>query len=378
MTKKTFIPGFILLFTLFSLTGCSSIGDKSASMSIIYASAAVLALLLLIGYCALIPKKDIWYLLLFTSIFVVNIGYFSLSVSRTLEEALLANRISYLGSVFLPTTMLMLIMNVAKLKYKKWVPGLLFVLGVVVFLVAASPGYSNLYYKEVYIDFSHGVTTLQKVYGPLHCIYLYYLLTYFAVMIGITLYTIFNHKMATKLQSVILAGAVFVNLAVWLFEQLVQIEFEILSLSYIICELFLLSLQIIIMETEKAPATDAVAEPIPVSPEVPAEHTATPLDSHPDLLADSECAPADNSETADTPSLQDCLEQYQHGLSNLTPTEHLIFECYIAGKTTKEIMAELNIKENTLKFHNKNLYGKLGVSSRKQLRERYKQLEPDA
>ena len=30
-------------------------------------------------------------------------------------------------------------------------------------------------------------------------------------------------------------------------------------------------------------------------------------------------------------------------------------------------MAALNIKENTLKYHNKNIYGKLGVSSRKQL-----------
>jgi len=30
-------------------------------------------------------------------------------------------------------------------------------------------------------------------------------------------------------------------------------------------------------------------------------------------------------------------------------------------------MAELDIKENTLKYHNKNIYSKLGVSSRKQL-----------
>ena len=36
---------------------------------------------------------------------------------------------------------------------------------------------------------------------------------------------------------------------------------------------------------------------------------------------------------------------------------------------TKEIMNSLNIKENTLKYHNRNIYGKLGVSSRKQLME---------
>jgi DNA-binding CsgD family transcriptional regulator len=37
------------------------------------------------------------------------------------------------------------------------------------------------------------------------------------------------------------------------------------------------------------------------------------------------------------------------------------------GKSTKDILTELNIKENTLKFHNKNIYSKLGVSSRKEL-----------
>ena len=34
-----------------------------------------------------------------------------------------------------------------------------------------------------------------------------------------------------------------------------------------------------------------------------------------------------------------------------------------------ELLNELNITENTLKYHNKNIYGKLGVSSRKQLKE---------
>lgn len=37
-------------------------------------------------------------------------------------------------------------------------------------------------------------------------------------------------------------------------------------------------------------------------------------------------------------------------------------------------MSDMNIKENTLKFHSKNLYGKLGVTSRKQLTAMYRRL----
>lgn len=43
-----------------------------------------------------------------------------------------------------------------------------------------------------------------------------------------------------------------------------------------------------------------------------------------------------------------------------------IYELYVSGKTTSEIAAIIGIKENTMKFHNKNIYNKLGVTSRKQ------------
>ncbi len=54
-------------------------------------------------------------------------------------------------------------------------------------------------------------------------------------------------------------------------------------------------------------------------------------------------------------------------LSKLTPAEYRIYELYLSGKTAKQIAEILNITENTLKYHNKNIYSKLGLSSRKQL-----------
>ena len=50
-------------------------------------------------------------------------------------------------------------------------------------------------------------------------------------------------------------------------------------------------------------------------------------------------------------------------LSTLTPAETQIFHLYLEGKLPKEILEELGIKENTLKYHNRNIYSKLGVSS---------------
>lgn len=64
------------------------------------------------------------------------------------------------------------------------------------------------------------------------------------------------------------------------------------------------------------------------------------------------------------------LEDYDYFICNLktlTPAESRIYELYMKGKTAKEIAVILGIQENTMKYHNKNIYGKLGVSSRKQL-----------
>ena len=60
-------------------------------------------------------------------------------------------------------------------------------------------------------------------------------------------------------------------------------------------------------------------------------------------------------------------ENFVIGIKMLTKSERNIFEMYLAGKTAKEIIEATGIKESTLKFHNSNIYEKLGVSSRKQM-----------
>ena len=60
-------------------------------------------------------------------------------------------------------------------------------------------------------------------------------------------------------------------------------------------------------------------------------------------------------------------EYFVCNLKTLTPAECRIYELYIEGKTAQEIAIILGIQENTMKYHNKNIYSKLGVSSRKQL-----------
>ncbi len=247
--EKTYLGLPVLL--VLTLSGCSAIGEKAASVSLVYGATAILSFLLLLDYCCIVRRKDGWFLLLLTSVLVVNLGYFCLSVSKNLDKALLANRISYLGSVILPLSMLMIILGATGLRYPKWLAGGLLALALAVLFVAASPGYPTVYYKEVSLQTINGASSLNKVYGPLHVLYLIYLLGYFGAMTAVIFHAAAKKKLGSTGHAVILLIAVFVNLCVWLIEQLVKIDFEMLSVSYIISVLFLLGLHLVLAELNR-------------------------------------------------------------------------------------------------------------------------------
>lgn len=355
--KKKFAGTFFVLLLIWSLCGCTA-GGKTTDLSSLYGVAAVLSLALLVSCYFMVPQKRSWLILLFSCVFIVNTGYTLLAVSTNLQMALWANRLSYLGSVFLPLSMLMIILEVTGTPFKKRLP--LFLLGsaFIVFLIAASPGILDIYYKDVSFEIINGTSRLVKVYGPLHPLYLVYLVGYFLSMVVVILRAQRRKLIDSTAHAVILAIAVFVNIGVWLIEQIVSIDFEMLSVSYIISELFLLGIHLVMRENQKL--RDIVNQVKSVQ-EYPVPETASSNTMIESPLSDGEIAP-------------ERITLYMTGLEQLTPTEKVIFEAYLARETTKEVMASLNITENTLKYHNKHIYSKLGVSSRKELLEFHKQL----
>lgn len=352
--KKTI--GAVLLFILLCavLSFYGGIGDKSASVSAVYGTTVVLSLAAIIGYGFLVRQKVAWFSALFTAVFVVNMGYFALSISRTLEAALWANRLAYLGSVFLPLSMLMIILNTCKMKYSHRLPAVLLAVSTGVFLIAASPGVLDIYYKDVSLSVVNGATVLEKVYGPCHRVYLFYLLAYFFATAAAIFHACASGHLDSALHAVFMSAAVFANMGVWLLEQIVRIDFELLSVSYIVTEVFLLLLCLL-----QQSARDSQGEGEEDRDDVPAGIAVQASD-------ESRCAaPVPDQQAIRT--LEEQCAYFEAQRIRLTPTERVIYDFYLEGKSTKEIMAELNIKENTLKYHNKNIYGKLGVSSRKQL-----------
>ena len=209
-------------------------------MSLAYGITALIALCM-VGVCVFADKKrDVWLLLVFVSVSICNLGYFMLSVSKSLSSALNSNRISYLGSVFLPFFMLMMVLRFCGMKRPKALVITLVTLGIIMLGITTSPGVLTIYYSTVNIEFVEGATKLVRDYGPLHALYYVYLIGYMLSMVGITLYAIIKKKIKSHTHTILLLCTVLCNILIWIIEQFLPRGFEWLSVSYILTECFIL------------------------------------------------------------------------------------------------------------------------------------------
>ena len=92
-------------------------------MKLYYAVAAVLAFINLAVFLYRDnDKKTSYYLkILLIIVCLANFGYLAVGMSRTLEEAILANKITYLGGCFMPPIMAYYMCLICNIKVKRWV-----------------------------------------------------------------------------------------------------------------------------------------------------------------------------------------------------------------------------------------------------------------
>ncbi len=210
-------------------------------MSLAYGIIALMSLCM-VGVCVAADKKrDVWLLLVFVSVSICNLGYFMLSVSQSLASALNSNRLSYLGSVFLPFFMLMMVLRLCGMKRPKPLTITLGAIGIVMLGITTSPGILPIYYSAVDIEIADGATKLVREYGPLHLLYYVYLIGYMFSMVGVAIYAIAK-KIQSSLHTALLLCTVFCNILIWLVEQFLPRGFEWLSVSYILTECLILAI----------------------------------------------------------------------------------------------------------------------------------------
>ena len=213
---------------------------KSGDLSVIYGILALFSALLCITYLFFDQRRNRLFLVVFGCVLAANSGFFLMSVCDSLALAKIANGLSYFGGAFSILVMLLIVWDVCRMPKCRWLRWLLVGISIAIFSLAASGDWLGLYYRSVSLEKINGMTQLVKEYGPLHILYGLYLLSYMLMMVGIVLYAFKSKRLDSPKYTLFLLVTVLLNLGVWLVEQLMPVDFEFLSVSYIVTAVLLL------------------------------------------------------------------------------------------------------------------------------------------
>ena len=312
-------------------------------MTVAYTIIFALSLLLPVVYFFARKKQDDpWLFILYLSVCVVNLGYLLLSLSRTVEFALLSNKIAYFGQVFVPLCMFMLISGLCGIRFKRWVKVLLAVMTLPMYSLVLTTGHLDWYYKSVELTYADGAAKLIKEYGILHPVNLVYVLAYFAAMIAVIAFSLRKTAGSDRKLAGLMLAVVVGNVGMWIVEKLVPLNFEFLSVSYLMSEVVFFFVYWMLddyVHKNEVPSPVIVEEKAPI------------------IIVDN-MTRAEKIKTILASLPEDTV---------LSTRQMDILERILDYKSRKEIAVELHLSENTVKTHTGMLYKALGVSGRDEI-----------
>ena len=311
-------------------------------MAIAYGLIFVFSLMMPPLYFAFIRKKqdEPWLFVLFLCVCVVTLGYFLVSLSKTVEFALWANKITYLGQVFVPMCMFMIISKLCGFTYKKWFLGVLISLAVIMYAIVFTTGWLDWYYTSATLAFENGSAYLVKEYGVLHPTNLIYVVAYFVAMLAVCITSLVKKKDASQKLAGFMLAIVLGNVCMWIIEKITTWNFEMLAISYIMSVLAYFFVYLLLQDYIRkvdVPAHTTEKTRVIVLDSIP---KAERLEKVLKLL------PADKTLTARQMEMLDGL---------------------LEGKSQKEIATDLHISESTVKWHFGILYTTLNVSGKDEI-----------
>ena len=136
---------------------------------------------------------------LFLMLPIANFGFYERSVSRTLEQAVVANKLTYIGGCFAPLMMLLSILYLCKIRLSKVAQTLLYSFTVFIFSMSLTAGLNEWFYKSITMEVINGVTELHKEYGFIHTLFYAMLIAYLITGILALFFALRKRKEISKL-----------------------------------------------------------------------------------------------------------------------------------------------------------------------------------
>ena len=179
--------------------------------------------------------------ILFSFLLNLNLaGQYLIAVSQSVEMAVWANKIMYIGGCYLPYVIFLFVTRLSNIKINKIINAILLLYATVVLFFVMSIGYSPLYYVSVYLVFGENFNYMVKEYGPLHALYPSMMICYAVLLISLVFFVL-RKKTQLPTQVVITIALMCSSLIfTYLLERLLKSKISYLPIGYLIVIILLM------------------------------------------------------------------------------------------------------------------------------------------
>ncbi len=173
--------------------------------------------------------------ILFGVLLTVNCaGQYMLSVSETVESAIWANKIMYVGGSYLPFVVFLVVTRLCNIKVNRYFKWFLMGYATLVLALVMTIGHTDWYYKSVELVQKNGFSYIIKDYGPLRILYPVMMILYSVMLIFFIGYAIKKRK-EIPTRTIVTMSCVCMSLTfTYIFERIIGTKVSYLPVGFLI------------------------------------------------------------------------------------------------------------------------------------------------
>jgi len=182
------------------------------------------------------------FLLLFMAIMISNFGYYSICTADSLEHAVSANCLVYLGGIFVPILLFLSIAALCQQPVERVLVLFLLAFASVILYFVFRIGSGTEFYSRVELVTRGGISFLKKEYGPMHTLYPVFVLLCMALCTWVLAVSFFRQKRISYKVILSLFIAQMFSIGVYVGERILHSETEWMVFVYLLDEILILVL----------------------------------------------------------------------------------------------------------------------------------------
>ena len=179
---------------------------------------------------------DVHITLIFVLVPVVNLSFILLARSQNLAEAILANKIAYLGGCFLPLLILLTVYSLCQIPLSRWLKTGFLLLSVGVYLFVLNQGQQGLFYRNLSFGQNDGLSLLYREYGPVHHVFVGTVVLYFTLSLGAIVFALLKKRQVSRKVLILLFLPEIVAMLCYFAGKQLLADVELMPVAYVLAQ----------------------------------------------------------------------------------------------------------------------------------------------